>query len=213
MPWEREICGQQPELRAMAGQATLVAVEEAGGTRGRGAAWSWQGTACPDLTATPCLPLVSPLLPSPPCRRREGRRPQRQASPLQGLRLPPVRRRAGAGAVRRRPAARVVARPRSHVTHPTPPPPCLVLPPQRHPPVHVPGRRLHRRQRHRRRVHLRREVCRRELPAQAHRPRRPLHGQRRPQHQRLPVLPLHRECGRLGGWAAGVCVRVCRVVQ
>ncbi len=49
-----------------------------------------------------------------------------------------------------------------------------------------------RRQRHRRRVDLRREVRRRELQAQAHRPGHPVHGQRRPEHQRLAVLPHHR---------------------
>ena len=37
------------------------------------------------------------------------------------------------------------------------------------------------------------EVRRRELQAQAHRPRHPQHGQRRPEHQRLAVLPLHRQ--------------------
>mmetsp|Transcript_14775 Transcript_14775/g.47961 ORF Transcript_14775/g.47961 Transcript_14775/m.47961 type:complete len:213 (-) Transcript_14775:221-859(-) len=70
----------------------------------------------------------------------------------------------------------------------------LCLPPRHHQ-LHVPGRRLHGGQRHRRRVHLRRQVCRRELPAQAHRPGHPLDGQRRPGHQRLPVLPLHRQDG------------------
>ena len=45
-----------------------------------------------------------------------------------------------------------------------------------------PGRRLHRRERHWRKVHLRNEVRGRELPAEAHRPWHPLHGQRRPRH-------------------------------
>mmetsp|Transcript_10806 Transcript_10806/g.29452 ORF Transcript_10806/g.29452 Transcript_10806/m.29452 type:complete len:227 (+) Transcript_10806:187-867(+) len=66
----------------------------------------------------------------------------------------------------------------------------LHLPPRHHG-LHVPGRRLHARQRHGRRVHLRREVRRRELPAPPHGPRRALDGQRRPGHERLPVLPLH----------------------
>mmetsp|Transcript_11659 Transcript_11659/g.48854 ORF Transcript_11659/g.48854 Transcript_11659/m.48854 type:complete len:243 (-) Transcript_11659:14-742(-) len=70
----------------------------------------------------------------------------------------------------------------------------LLLPP-RHPQLHVPGWRLHQPQRHRRQVHLRRQVRRRELPAQAHRPRHPLHGQRGSQHQRIPVFPLHRADG------------------
>merc|ERR1712027_109348 len=68
----------------------------------------------------------------------------------------------------------------------------LQLPP-RHPQLHVPGRRLHRRERHWRQVHLRNEVRGRELPAEAHRPWHPFHGQRRPQHQRKPVLPVHRQ--------------------
>merc|ERR1712066_944136 len=68
----------------------------------------------------------------------------------------------------------------------------LVLPP-RHPQLHVPGRRLHRRKRHRGQVDLRHEVRGRELHPEAHRPRHPLHGQRRPQHQRQPVLLVHRQ--------------------
>mmetsp|Transcript_18385 Transcript_18385/g.31308 ORF Transcript_18385/g.31308 Transcript_18385/m.31308 type:complete len:247 (+) Transcript_18385:102-842(+) len=68
----------------------------------------------------------------------------------------------------------------------------LQLPPRHHV-VHVPGRRLHEPQRHGRQVDLRRQVRRRELPAQAHGPGRALDGQRRPRHQRLAVLPLHRQ--------------------
>ena len=74
----------------------------------------------------------------------------------------------------------------------------LVVPPRDHA-VHVPGRRLHEPQRHRRQVHLRREVRRRELPAQAHRTGCAVDGQRRPRHQRQPVLPLHRQDG-LARW-------------
>merc|ERR1712177_20991 len=39
----------------------------------------------------------------------------------------------------------------------------------------------------------RNEVRGRELPAEAHWPWHPFHGQRRPQHQRKPVLPVHRQ--------------------
>merc|ERR1712165_306868 len=53
--------------------------------------------------------------------------------------------------------------------------------------------RLHRRKRHRGQVDLRHEVRGRELHPEAHRPRHPLHGQRRPQHQRQPVLLVHRQ--------------------
>ena len=49
--------------------------------------------------------------------------------------------------------------------------------------------------RHGRRVDLRRQVRRRELLAQAHGRRRALDGQRRPGHQRQPVLPVHRQDG------------------
>mmetsp|Transcript_9918 Transcript_9918/g.27625 ORF Transcript_9918/g.27625 Transcript_9918/m.27625 type:complete len:213 (+) Transcript_9918:279-917(+) len=66
------------------------------------------------------------------------------------------------------------------------------LPPS-HPRLHVPRRGLHPRRRHRRRVHLRREVRRRELRHQALRSRRPLHGQRGTQHERIAVLRHHHQ--------------------
>ena len=55
----------------------------------------------------------------------------------------------------------------------------LAVPP-RDPRLHVPGGRFHERRRHRRQIDLRRKVRRRELQAQAHRPGRAEHGQRRP---------------------------------
>lgn len=45
---------------------------------------------------------------------------------------------------------------------------------------------------HGRQIHLRREVRRRELQAHPQQALPPLHGQRRPQHQRLPILHHHR---------------------
>ena len=62
-----------------------------------------------------------------------------------------------------------------------------VLPPQ-HEGLHDPRRRSHRHGAGRR-VHLGRQVPRRDpRHAQAHQPRRHVHGQLRPQHQRLAVL-------------------------
>ena len=71
--------------------------------------------------------------------------------------------------------------------------------PSRHSRLHVPGRRFHPRRRHRRQVDLRREIRRRKFQAQAHRPGHVEHGQRRPEHQWLAVLPLHRATPWLDG--------------
>lgn len=45
---------------------------------------------------------------------------------------------------------------------------------------------------HRRQVHLRREIRRRELQARTQQALPPVHGQRRPEHQRLAVRKLKR---------------------
>ena len=60
---------------------------------------------------------------------------------------------------------------------------------------------LHSRKWHWWRVHLWCQVCRWELHSEAHRPRHSVHGQRRPKHQRLPILPVHRE-DPVAGWQA-----------
>jgi len=107
---------------------------------------------------------------------RQGPRPHRVRAPRRrrphdGRELPrPLHRREGRGPVGQAPALQGQR-----------------LPPH-HPRVHGPGRRLHGRQRHGRREHLRPHVCRRELHRQAHRAAPALHGQRRAQHQRIPVL-------------------------
>lgn len=67
--------------------------------------------------------------------------------------------------------------------------------------VHVPGRRHHGRERHRRRVGAgrRREALRRRgVRGEARRARGGVHGERRAQHQRLPVLH-HRRQGAVAG--------------
>ncbi len=65
--------------------------------------------------------------------------------------------------------------------------------PPSHPQLHVPGWRLHKPQRHWRKVNLWSQVRRWELPAEAHRTRNLEHGQHWTQHQRLPVLCVHRQ--------------------
>ncbi len=62
---------------------------------------------------------------------------------------------------------------------------------QGHPQFHVPGWWLHEPQRYRGQVNLLSQVCWWELPTEAHRTRHFEHGQRWPQHQRLPVFHLH----------------------
>ena len=65
---------------------------------------------------------------------------------------------------------------------------------------------LHSRKWHWWRVHLWCQVCRWELHSEAHRPRHSVHGQRRPKHQRLPVLPVHREDSVVGWQARGLWI-------
>ena len=76
----------------------------------------------------------------------------------------------------------------------------IQLPP-RHSRIHVPGRWFHQPQRNRRQVNLWTQISRRKLQAETHRPGNLVHGQRRAQHQWIPVLFVHgRYC--LVGWKA-----------
>merc|ERR1711970_1515386 len=63
--------------------------------------------------------------------------------------------------------------------------------PPRDPQLHVPGWRLHCWKWYWRKVHLWQQVRGRELHPEAHWTWNPLHGQRWPQHQRLPVFPVY----------------------
>uniref|UniRef100_A0A0E9RPJ7 Peptidyl-prolyl cis-trans isomerase n=1 Tax=Anguilla anguilla TaxID=7936 RepID=A0A0E9RPJ7_ANGAN len=66
------------------------------------------------------------------------------------------------------------------------------------------GRGLHEPQWNRRQVHLRHQVRRRELHLEARRGGHSLHGQRRPKHERVPVLHLHSRDQLAGREARGV---------